>query len=90
MHAKLTSNDLFSEVSQPHCHLVLHHSSSKWKEVPANERKHLLEENMGDDGEFWMSFDDMKKHFTDFEICNVTIDQLYEDEKCESIIGKLL
>ena len=59
------------------------HSSSRWKDVAASKRKEVLEENMGDDGEFWMSFDDMKRNFTDFEICNVTIDQLYEDEKCK-------
>ena len=46
----------------------------------ATRRKEVLEDNMGDDGEFWMSFDDMKKHFTDFEICNVTIDHLEEDD----------
>lgn len=43
----------------------------------------MLEDNMKEDGEFWMSFDDMKKHFTDFEICSITIDQLYEDENCK-------
>ena len=34
-----------------------------------------------EDGEFYMSFQDFKKHFTDFEVCNVSVDQLYEDEK---------
>ena len=33
-----------------------------------------------EDGEFWMSFEDFKIHFSNFEICCVTIDQLYEDE----------
>ena len=27
-----------------------------------------------------MSWADVKKHYTDFEITNVSIDQLYEDE----------
>lgn len=27
-----------------------------------------------------MSFDDMRKHFTDFEICSVSVDELYEDD----------
>lgn len=33
-----------------------------------------------EDGEFWMSYDDMKKHFTDFEVCSVSVDELYEDD----------
>ena len=28
-----------------------------------------------------MSYDDFKKHFTDFEMCSVSIDDLYEDDK---------
>ena len=58
-------------------------SSPTWKSLSQSKRKELLEDNMNEDGEFWMSFDDMKKHFTDFEICSITIDQLYEDENCE-------
>ena len=27
-----------------------------------------------------MSYDDMRKHFTDLEICSVSVDQLYEDD----------
>ncbi len=42
-----------------------------------------MDQNAKDDGEFWMSFDDFRKHFTDFEMCNVTIDALYEDENSE-------
>lgn len=61
-------------------------NSSTWKNVPAARRKELLEgDDMGrEDGEFYMSFPDFKKHFTDFEVCNVSIDQLYEDEKAKS------
>lgn len=57
-------------------------SSSSWKNVPAARRKELLEgDDVGrEDGEFWMSYQDFKKHFTDFEVCNISIDQLYEDE----------
>ncbi len=53
--------------------------SSIWKNVP-EEKRRQLDQNNKDDGEFWMSFDDFCKHFTDFEVCNVTIDALYEDE----------
>ena len=61
-------------------------SSSTWKNVPAARRKELLEgDDVGrEDGEFYMSFQDFKKHFTDFEVCNVSVDQLYEDESGES------
>ncbi len=50
--------------------------------MPASTRAEL-NESARDDGEFWMSFDDFRKHFTDFEICNVTMDDLYEDENSE-------
>lgn len=43
-------------------------------------RKQCLEEGAKDDGEFWMSLEDMKKHFTNFEMCSVSIDQLHEDD----------
>ena len=44
---------------------------------------------MGDgakeDGEFWMTYEDMCKHYTDFEMCSVSIDQMYEDENSKCI-----
>lgn len=57
-------------------------SSSTWKHVSSNKRKELLEGDHGkqDDGEFWMSFEDLKKHFTDFEVCSVSVNELYEDD----------
>lgn len=27
-----------------------------------------------------MSYDDFLKHFTDFEICSVSVDKMYEDD----------
>ena len=57
-------------------------SSKLWQHISASERK-ALQEGEGtfkEDGEFWMSFDDFKKHFTDFEICNVSVAMLYEDD----------
>lgn len=45
-------------------------SSEEWKQVSKGER-----ESMGmtvrDDGEFWMSFDDFCKNFTDLVVCRV-------------------
>lgn len=77
------SNSLSLTLSFPPFHpLPLSLSSSpKWQELSAKQRAELLGEQGGkEDGEFWMSYNDFKKHFTDFEICNVSIDQLYEDD----------
>ena len=41
-----------------------------------------------EDGEFWMSFDDFKKHYTDFEICSITVDQMYEDDGGQWVVGQ--
>ena len=54
-------------------------SSPKWKLLPSNKRTEL-QGNVQEDGEFWMSFEDFCKNFTDFEVCSVSIDQLYEDD----------
>ncbi len=69
--------------ARTHTHTYTHTISSEtWRQLPAAKRRELLEggEKGREDGEFWMSFGDFKKHFTDFEVCNVSIDQLYEDE----------
>ena len=60
-------------------------SSSTCKNIPAARRKELLEgDDIGrEDGEFYMSYTDFKKHFTDCEICSISLDQLYDDEKCK-------
>ncbi|XP_038656543.1 calpain-9 [Scyliorhinus canicula] len=52
--------------------------STEWKTVDAADNRRL---NMvsKDDGEFWMSFDDFKKHFDTVEICNLTPDSLDTD-----------
>ena len=46
--------------------------------MSSSQRKSLL--HINDDGEFWMSFEDMMKYFTDLEICNVSVDELYEND----------
>lgn len=60
-------------------------SSKTWQQISASERQ-ALQEGEGtfkEDGEFWMSFDDFTKHYTDFEICNVSVAMLYEDDSGE-------
>ena len=32
-----------------------------------------------------MSYDDFRKHYTDFEICNICMEQLYEDEAGQGV-----
>eukprot|EP00731_Ephydatia_muelleri_P022871 Em0015g454a len=58
-------------------------ASPKWKLLPSNKRTEL-QGNVQEDGEFWMSFEDFCKNFTDFEVCSVSIDQLYEDDAVKS------
>ena len=48
--------------------------------MPANKRKTLLEDGVKEDGEFWMSIEDMTRHFTNFEACSVSVDTLTEDD----------
>lgn len=43
-------------------------------------------EGAKEDGEFWMSFEDFIKHYTDLEICSVTISEMHEDEKSKMLI----
>lgn len=56
-------------------------SSGTWKSVSDAERQQLTEgQGAKEDGEFFMSFQDFCKHFTDFEMCSVSIDEMVEDE----------
>ncbi|XP_061084276.1 calpain-2 catalytic subunit-like isoform X1 [Conger conger] len=52
--------------------------SREWDDVPADEKDKLR--HTAEDGEFWMSFSDFKRHFSKLEICNLTPDTLTSDE----------
>ena len=52
-------------------------------------RKECLEEGVKDDGEFWMDIEDMKKHYTHFEVCSVSVDELHEDDSGELIVSDI-
>ncbi|KAJ8248614.1 hypothetical protein GJAV_G00243890 [Gymnothorax javanicus] len=52
--------------------------SREWNDVPANEKDKLR--HAADDGEFWMSFTDFRRHFSKLEICNLAPDALASDE----------
>ena len=58
-------------------------SSRTWQQVSAKDRKELNSDSK-DDGEFFMSYEDFIKNFSDFEILSVSVDELYENEsgKC--------
>lgn len=61
---------------------LLYISSPTWRQLPADKRRELLEgDGPKEDGEFWMSYEDFVKHFTDLEMCSVSIDQMQEDDK---------
>lgn len=64
-------------------------SSKIWKNLTASQRQQLMgDEQLKEDGEFWMSYDDFLKHFTDFEICSVSVDKMYEDDSGQSSLSK--
>ena len=62
-------------------------SSKTWQQISASENQRLTagENALKEDGEFWMSFVDFTKHFTDFEMCNISVDVLYEDESGQCV-----
>ncbi|XP_011304758.1 calpain-A isoform X2 [Fopius arisanus] len=53
--------------------------SPEWRFIPDHEKEELgLTFDV--DGEFWMSFQDWKRFFTNLEICNLNPDSLTEDD----------
>ncbi|KAL6421516.1 hypothetical protein ACFW04_014282 [Cataglyphis niger] len=53
--------------------------SPEWRFIPDHEKEELgLTFDM--DGEFWMSFHDFTRHFTQLEICNLNPDSLTTDD----------
>ncbi|KAE8601838.1 hypothetical protein XENTR_v10013810 [Xenopus tropicalis] len=55
-------------------------NSSEWNIIGAAEKNRLSQASL-DDGEFWMDFEDFKRHFDKLEICNLTPDSLDDDAK---------
>lgn len=53
-------------------------NSSEWNSIDPAERKRLCQTSL-DDGEFWMKFEDFKRHYDKVEICNLTPDALDDD-----------
>uniref|UniRef100_A0A4W3GCL6 Calpain-2 catalytic subunit n=1 Tax=Callorhinchus milii TaxID=7868 RepID=A0A4W3GCL6_CALMI len=53
-------------------------SSSHWNSVSPQDAADLR--NRAEDGEFWMSFSDFKRHYSRVEICNLTPDTLTSDK----------
>ena len=51
--------------------------SDCWRTVSIAE----ISKKVDDDGEFFMSFDDMVKYFTDLEMCHISMDVLYQDDE---------
>ena len=53
-----------------------------WSQLSGDARRNLQGSGgPSEDGEFWMSYEDFIKNFTDFEACSVSISELEENEK---------
>ncbi|XP_034969472.1 calpain-6 [Zootoca vivipara] len=55
-------------------------ASEEWKSVSQAERK-KLRLTIEDDGEFWMSFEDWCKNFTDVDVCRIVNTSLFSIHK---------
>ncbi|XP_041959551.1 calpain-9 [Alosa sapidissima] len=53
-------------------------NSKEWNMIDRSEKDRILRYS-GDDGEFWMEFDDFKANYDKVEICNLTPDSLTEN-----------
>uniref|UniRef100_A0A8C9ZJT6 Calpain catalytic domain-containing protein n=1 Tax=Sander lucioperca TaxID=283035 RepID=A0A8C9ZJT6_SANLU len=54
--------------------------SIEWNHLSQDEKSKL--NHVADDGEFWMSYSDFIKQFTQLQICNLTPDTLTSDKVC--------
>ncbi|XP_031733000.1 calpain-2 catalytic subunit-like [Anarrhichthys ocellatus] len=52
--------------------------SSEWRHVSEDEKSKLY--HVADNGEFWMSYSDFIKQFSNLEICNLSPDTLMSDD----------
>ncbi|XP_068135632.1 calpain-9 [Hyperolius riggenbachi] len=55
-------------------------NAPEWNSIDPAERKRLCQTSL-DDGEFWMNFEEFKRHFDKVEICNLTPDALDDDSE---------
>ncbi|KAG5278429.1 hypothetical protein AALO_G00098900 [Alosa alosa] len=53
-------------------------NSREWNMIDKSEKDRILRYS-GDDGEFWMEFDDFKANYDKVEICNLTPDSLTDN-----------
>ena len=63
--------------------LLIFLRSPEWRFIP-DEEKEEIGLTFDDDGEFWMSYQDFKTHFSRLEICNLNPDSLSEEEVLSS------
>ncbi|XP_034251601.1 calpain-A-like isoform X5 [Thrips palmi] len=52
--------------------------SPEWRLIPDHSREEIGL-TFDDDGEFWMSYEDFLKHFTQLEMCNLSPDSMEDD-----------
>ncbi|KAF7688425.1 hypothetical protein HF521_013232 [Silurus meridionalis] len=61
-------------------------SSEEWKKIGNSERNNLGI-TVADDGEFWMSFDDWCKNFTEADVCRlINTSKLSVQKRCHEVV----
>lgn len=63
-------------------------NSSTWRTISESEKRQL-EVDFGDDGEFWMSFQDFCSNYTKLEICNLGPDAIEDDDTSTNWVTSL-